>query len=430
MNLQIIHAAAGFMQEDIVRVIIAAIWLLYTLFALVLRLSRREPAGQASQEKPSWTAGVANHPQPNMKISARGAFSRYFQSKPSWTAGVANHPQPNMKISARGAFSRYFQSKSISLIIAAKDEEKDIGRVLGSINSLDYPRKMLEIILVNHRSTDKTREIMEHFAGQSDFSVKVIDMTGAESKSSCKAEALRSGIAEASGELLIFTDAEVRFSPDWLKRLNGETLNFDMCGGSVVIEGDKFFQRMQRIDWLWLCAAGAGFAGLDKPQSVFGKNMWIERHLYDASGGFAEGMVWTEDLDLVNRCRGKGVIGFTLKKECAVYSLPIETTGDFFRQKIRWLKGGIKTHPAGFLAMLTGLLMNFAVLLAMFSGISCFLSIVILKSAAEYIVLGKVLKTLGRKNDLYFIPLYSIFSVLYQTALLLLYPIAHRPKWR
>ena len=370
MNLEFIFEAAGFLRENIILAVILLIWFVYAAFALVLRLYRRESSGQTSPEK------------------------------------------------------------NISLIIAAKDEQKDIQRVFRSINSLDYPREKLQVILLNHRSSDRTKDLMEDFAENSDFSIKVIDVAGEETEDSCKAEALRIGVAEASGEILVFTDAEAKFSPDWLKRLTGETLNFDMSGGAVVIEGDRFFQRMQRIDWLLLCAAGAGFAGMDKPQSIFGKNLWIEKHLYDASGGFPQGMAWTEDLDLVDRCRGKGIIGFTLKKGCAVYSLPLETTRDFFRQKIRWLKGGIKLHPLGVIAMTTALLMNSAVLLALFSGIDYFLAAVFLKSAAEYVLLRKVLKKLGNKRDLYFLPLYSIFSVLYQTALLLLYPITQRPKWR
>ena len=44
------------------------------------------------QDKPSQTAGIANRPPPNIKISARGMRSRYFQEKPSQTAGIA-HPK-------------------------------------------------------------------------------------------------------------------------------------------------------------------------------------------------------------------------------------------------------------------------------------------------------------------------------------------------
>ncbi len=320
--------------------------------------------------------------------------------------------------------------KSVSLIVPARNEESTIPRLLIAIEKIDYPKDKLEIILVDHSSTDNTKRLMDEFASQSRFKVKVISFNDGNQQQSCKSFALLAGIAESQGELYIFTDADASFMPQWIAYLSGMTTEFDLVGGAVVIEGSSFYNMMERMDWIYLCSAGAGFAGLGKPQSLFGKNMAVEADLYQYAGGFPNNKVWTEDLEFVKRCLGKGIIGFTLAKECAVYGLPSNTIKAFFRQKIRWLKGGVKARFPGFFAMLVCLIMNAAIVFSMFNGIAIFLVSLLLRSLADLIILGKPMLKLGFKKEIIYIPLYSAFAVCYQTALILLAPIVYKPEWR
>ncbi len=53
---------------------------------------------------------------------------------------------------------------SVSIIIAARNEEDNIGRCLDSMVRLTYPQELLEIVVVDDRSMDRTREVVNRYA--------------------------------------------------------------------------------------------------------------------------------------------------------------------------------------------------------------------------------------------------------------------------
>jgi len=104
---------------------------------------------------------------------------------------------------------------SISVIIPARNEEKYIEAALASVLALDYPR--LEIIVIDDRSTDTTPAILERMAMQHPR-LCVVHIRELPSGWLGKNHALHLGAMQAQGELLLFTDADVQFAPDTLRR--------------------------------------------------------------------------------------------------------------------------------------------------------------------------------------------------------------------
>jgi glycosyltransferase involved in cell wall biosynthesis len=104
---------------------------------------------------------------------------------------------------------------SISLIFAARDEEEKLPAALATLAALDYPQ--LEIIAVDDRSQDATPRILDDFAAAySRFSP--VHVTEIPSGWLGKTHALQMGFEASSGEWLLFTDADVRFKPDVIRR--------------------------------------------------------------------------------------------------------------------------------------------------------------------------------------------------------------------
>lgn len=103
----------------------------------------------------------------------------------------------------------------ISVVVAARNEERDLPRALESLLRLDYPA--LEIIVVNDRSTDRTGELLEQYAA-ADPRLRVIHIKKLPAQWLGKNHALHQGAAVARGELLLFTDADVVFAPTVLRR--------------------------------------------------------------------------------------------------------------------------------------------------------------------------------------------------------------------
>jgi glycosyltransferase involved in cell wall biosynthesis len=103
----------------------------------------------------------------------------------------------------------------ISLIFAARDEEEKLPAALATLAELDYPR--LEIIPVNDRSQDSTPKILEEFA-RAESRARVVHVETLPSGWLGKPHALQKAYEVSTGDWLLFTDADVRFAPDALRR--------------------------------------------------------------------------------------------------------------------------------------------------------------------------------------------------------------------
>ena len=103
----------------------------------------------------------------------------------------------------------------VSLVFAARDEQAKLPAALRTLRDLDYPG--LEIIAVNDRSTDRTPSLLAD-AAKFDPRVRVVNLAVLPEGWLGKPHALEQGFAVSTGEWLLFTDADVRFRPDSIRR--------------------------------------------------------------------------------------------------------------------------------------------------------------------------------------------------------------------
>jgi glycosyltransferase involved in cell wall biosynthesis len=103
----------------------------------------------------------------------------------------------------------------ISLLFAARDEEEKLPAALASLMAVDYPN--LEIIAVDDRSTDATSGILDEFAAAHPR-FRVVHVAQLPPGWLGKPHALQQAYEASTGEWLVFTDADVRFRPDVLRR--------------------------------------------------------------------------------------------------------------------------------------------------------------------------------------------------------------------
>lgn len=104
---------------------------------------------------------------------------------------------------------------SVSVVVAARNEAEGITEALGSLLTLDYDA--LEVIVVNDRSTDQTAAKVRSLAAR-DTRVRLIEVHALPQGWLGKNHALEKGSQAASGEWILFTDADVVFSPRALRR--------------------------------------------------------------------------------------------------------------------------------------------------------------------------------------------------------------------
>src|SRR5829696_5031817 len=103
------------------------------------------------------------------------------------------------------------RNPALSVILAARDEERSVKESVASMLAQDYPG-MLEVIAVNDRSADRTGEILEELATKHPDRLRVSNVESLPEGWLGKTHGLYIGAAEATGEWLLFTDADVIFS--------------------------------------------------------------------------------------------------------------------------------------------------------------------------------------------------------------------------
>lgn len=107
---------------------------------------------------------------------------------------------------------RFAVSPSVSVIIAARNESSRLAARIRNCQQLEYPDKLVEIIVVSDGSTDETASIVGGFNSTRVRLVALPEQMG-------KATALNAGVATATGEILLFADVRQEFAPDVLLRL-------------------------------------------------------------------------------------------------------------------------------------------------------------------------------------------------------------------
>jgi glycosyltransferase involved in cell wall biosynthesis len=103
----------------------------------------------------------------------------------------------------------------ISLLFAARDEQEKLPGALATMVTIDYPG--LEIVGVDDRSTDATSGILNEFAAKHP-QLRVVHVKELAPRWLGKPHALQKAYEASNGEWLVFTDADVKFQPDALRR--------------------------------------------------------------------------------------------------------------------------------------------------------------------------------------------------------------------
>lgn len=100
---------------------------------------------------------------------------------------------------------------SISVVIAAFNEEAHIEQRIRNLLASDYPREKMEILIISDGSSDQTEVIAKSFGAP----VKVFSLP----QRSGKASAIQLGVTEASNEIILFTDARQVFEKNTIQQL-------------------------------------------------------------------------------------------------------------------------------------------------------------------------------------------------------------------
>lgn len=238
----------------------------------------------------------------------------------------------------------------VSILVAARDEERCIADCLESLVQQQYPPDRYEIVIVNDRSTDETPTIIEGYRKKYDM-VKCVNISSNPSGLTGKQNAINEGLKFCTGEIILNTDADCIVGPLWVRRtVSYFTPQISLTIGFSTthnVNGSRsFFSALQSLDMLLLMDAAAGAIGMNVPVSGLGRNLAYRKSILDDIGYLEMGYTITEDAALIQAVsrNTNSDIGVLYNKEASVSTLAEQSLKRFLSQRIRWMVGGQATR--------------------------------------------------------------------------------------
>jgi poly-beta-1,6-N-acetyl-D-glucosamine synthase len=224
----------------------------------------------------------------------------------------------------------------VSVIVACRNEERDLPSLLSCLVSQDYNPDFFEVIIIDDNSTDNTFKMASSFTGIK--KLKVIQNSG-----SGKKKAIKTGVEACAGELVITTDADCRPGISWLKTIaafyTGNKPGMIIC--PVELNGTRgFFQRFQELEFLSLQGITAGTAVNWNPVMCNGANLAFTKEAFQKySGNIHEDKVSGDDVFLLHNLK-RNIVNKILwleSPEAIVTTGTSSSFSSFLSQRARWL---------------------------------------------------------------------------------------------
>ncbi len=255
----------------------------------------------------------------------------------------------------------------VSVIIAARNEEKNIGQLLEALANQSYPKQYFEVIVIDDHSTDNTAAVVRKFPG-----VRLLALGDSETNS-YKKKAIEKGVNAAAGELIVTTDADCIPANDWLHTI----VSFKLETGAVFIVAPVSFNStagilssFQAMDFMIL----QGITGASVYKKIHsmcnGANLAYEKRAFDEVNGFAgiDRIASGDDMLLMHKIANKypGQVRYLKSVDAIVNTEPMPTWSTFLNQRIRWASKALFYNDRSIfpvLLMVYLLNLNFLVLL-------------------------------------------------------------------
>jgi cellulose synthase/poly-beta-1,6-N-acetylglucosamine synthase-like glycosyltransferase len=339
-------------------------------------------------------------------------------------------PTANLPVRQAGG-----QQPTFSIIIPARNEEQHINACLYSICNQTYPAALYEVIVVDDHSTDNTAQIVQNYASKNIKLISLKEITGGETFNSYKKKAIETAIAQATGELIITTDADCEVNTNWLQTIAAFYQQTNAAFIAMPVKyscNNSLLEIFQALDFLTL----QGITGASVYKRIHsmcnGANLAYTKKIFEEVNGFKDidNIASGDDMLLMHKIytQHPDKVFFLKSKDVIVQTQPQKTIKDFFNQRIRWASKADKYDDKRiFAVLLLVYLFNVIIivlpLICLFnitapftihhSLFTCWLYLLIIKTAVELFFLYPVAKFFNQQKLLWWFPFAQPFHVLY-----------------
>ncbi|MFN9493010.1 MAG: glycosyltransferase [Sphingobacteriales bacterium] len=234
-------------------------------------------------------------------------------------------------------------TQHVTVIIPARNESANIKACLSALMAQTYPRSLMEIIVVDDLSEDDTAEIVKNFP------VKLIRNNPKPGTIAFKKQAIATGISQASGALILTTDADCIVANTWVSTMVNTLQSqraYMVTGPVKMMPGNQCLSMFQSLDFAILQGITAASVGSGIHDMSSGANLAYIKSFYHEVGGFngIDDIASGDDMLLMQKFSAQypGSIGYAFSMDAMVNTKTEPTWKLFLQQRIRWASKATK----------------------------------------------------------------------------------------
>lgn len=236
----------------------------------------------------------------------------------------------------------------ISVVVPVRNEEATISALLGDLRAQDYPRNRFEVIMVDDGSDDATRLVAERCMDPGWRLLVLHDGQG-------KKAAIERAVAEAAGDVVLVTDADVRCGQLRLQFVARAWQRgpYDLLLMPITASSDgSWLQELQTNEQLGFMAVAASSARGGHAAIANGANMAFRRSTFELLNGFHghRHIASGDDMFLLQSMRSSNkTVVYLATPEVLVGVRSEQTFTGFLQQRLRWagkMRSGIVGIPS------------------------------------------------------------------------------------
>lgn len=297
-----------------------------------------------------------------------------------------------------------------SIIISFRNEAENLPDLLKSIEKLNYPSSLFEVIFVDDESSDTSVELIKNESNFNNYSI----LKNNRKSSSPKKDAITEAIKSSKHEWIITTDADCILPENWLLSFNEfiKKNKPDMVVGSVnYIRNKSVINAYQQLDNFSLQTVTIGAFGFNYPLISNGANLAYRKDLFKAVSGFSgnDSVASGDDIFLMEKFKSRNNNGvqFLKSKNSIVMTSAENTWKKIINQRVRWAsktskQKNIVSQFIGLNVFLINLFIIIGFIVSFFSSyfLQFYLGFLLLKVSIDFIFIFSISHSLKYRLSL------------------------------
>ena len=334
----------------------------------------------------------------------------------------------------------------VTVLIAARNEEKNLDKLLFSLNNQEYPKNLYQIVIVNDRSNDNSKRILDSYTDIIS-NLKIINIDRCPSIWAGKKWALHNGIRQSKGELILQTDADCFMSKNWIESMvtpfRDASVGFVSSLTPLINKESNIFNNLFMMDSIAQdmfsgYSIGKGLILSCNARSIaYRKSYFLEMKGYHQIKNIISG-----DDDLVLHkivhyigCRVK----FISDKKAMVFSKSPNSLKEFINQRSRYASKGFQYYKLKFISKEMKIILPFLFFINLISffliikfcrtGLPIYLIALLFKIIPDYFMINPIYLKNNLKWDWLSFIVLSIIHPIYIILFAIIGPL-YKYEWK